>query len=101
MRRLAPNLTGPILRASADRHQTLIFTEGGSVRVRMRFSDVVEELADMPGARIHRSHWLAYDAISQVQPDGRRFLATLGCGAQVPVSQNGAEALREAGVLAA
>jgi hypothetical protein len=54
----------------------------------MRFRDALEELSDLPGLRVHRSHWVMIDAVTEVRPDGRRHVAVLSCGTEVPVSRS-------------
>jgi DNA-binding LytR/AlgR family response regulator len=51
------------------------------------------------GHRVHRSHWVAEDAIREtLRRDGRVFL-TMTDGAEIPVSRSYQKALREAGLL--
>ena len=99
LRRLDPDKRGVLSRVSAADHQLVVCTENGESRLRMRFSDALKELADLPGSRIHRSHWVAHDAISSVNPDGRRYSVTMICGTVLPVSQKGVVPLRQAGLL--
>lgn len=98
LRRLEPEKRGYVLRVSADDHQVAVWTDQGGSKLRLRFGDALEELSDFDGTRIHRSHWVAYDTIEAVVPDGRRHVVLLSCGTQLPVSQNGLKALQEAGV---
>lgn len=98
LRRLDPEKRGAVQRVSADGHQLLVYTDQGGSKVRLRFGDALEELTAFNGTRIHRSHWVAYDAIEAVVPDGRRHAVHLPCGTRLPVSQNGLSALRDAGI---
>ena len=61
----------------------------------MRLSDAIDELDGIEGAQVHRSWWVARDAITEaVRGDGRATL-TLKDGAEVPVSRTYARLLRE------
>ncbi len=97
-RHLNPDLEGPITRVSAADHQLRIFTDKGETRVRMRFSDALTELEGAPGMQVHRSHWVAYDSIEQLVPEGRRYAAQLLCGGMVPVSASKVPNLEAAGI---
>lgn len=99
LRRLDPDKCGEVWRVSADNHQVAVFTSMGESRVRLRFSDAVQELDGMAGSVVHRSHWVAYSAIREVVQDGRKHKIILHCGTEIPVSQAHADALREAGFL--
>ncbi|WP_341862550.1 LytTR family DNA-binding domain-containing protein [Gymnodinialimonas sp. 57CJ19] len=99
IQRLDPDKRGNIRRVSADDHQVHVWTELGNSKVRIRFSDALKELTEFEGARIHRSHWVAFSRIERVEQEGRRFVARLVCGAQLPVSQKGLETLQKAGVV--
>lgn len=98
LRRLEPDRRGHVRRVSADNHQVDVWTDRGSTKLRLRFSDALEELLAFEGTRIHRSHWVAYNSIKAVVPDGRRHMVHLSCGTHLPVSQNGLRALQEAGL---
>lgn len=95
LRRIDPDKRGEVWRVSADDHQVQVWTEHGDTKVRIRFSDALKELTEFEGARIHRSHWVAFGRIKSVEQDGRRFVARLVCGTQLPVSQNGLETLQK------
>lgn len=98
LRRLHPDKRGDVWRVSADDHHLQVWTDQGDSKLRLRFGDALEELTDFDGTRIHRSHWVAFNAIQAVEPDGRRHIVKLSCGTRLPVSQNGLRALRDAGV---
>lgn len=98
LRRLESEKRGYILRVSADDHQVDVWTDQGMSKLRLRFGDALEELLEFDGTRIHRSHWVAFREIEAVVPDGRRHKVFLMSGAQLPVSQNGLKALKDAGV---
>jgi hypothetical protein len=98
LNRLAPEQRGEVRRVSADDHQVDVWTDKGQAKVRLRFGDALTELAHFEGARIHRSHWVAFSRIDCIRQEGRRYTARLACGASVPVSQNRLKPLLDAGV---
>ncbi|NNF24714.1 MAG: LytTR family transcriptional regulator [Rhodobacteraceae bacterium] len=53
----------------------------------MRFFDAIGELDTVTGFQVHRSHWVAPEAISQVEQDRKRMFLRLDCGRRVPVSR--------------
>jgi DNA-binding LytR/AlgR family response regulator len=57
----------------------------------------VAELDGVEGAQVHRSWWVARDAITDAKRGDGRALLTLKDGAQVPVSRTYAGELRERG----
>lgn len=101
LRRLDDDLGEDLLRVSADDHYLLVVTAMGEGRVRMRFRDALEELEALPGHQIHRSHWVARDALVDVRAEGRRHVARLRDGSEVPVSQAGLMDLEQAGLIPA
>jgi len=81
----------------AEDHYLRLHTSKGQDLILMRLSDAVAELEGIEGARVHRSWWVARDAITEaVRGDGRAAL-TLKDGAEVPVSRTYARLLRERG----
>jgi hypothetical protein len=101
LRRLDPGKRGTLKRVSADGHQLMVWTDQGESRIRMRFSDALEELEALEafdGVNIHRSHWVATKYIVSVEVDGRQHGARLSCGTQLPVSPTGLKSLRVAGI---
>jgi hypothetical protein len=81
----------------AEDHYLRLHTSKGQDLVLMRLSDAVAELEGIEGAQVHRSWWVAREAITEaVRGDGRATL-TLKDGAEVPVSRTYARLLRERG----
>lgn len=81
------HLPGAVMRVSADDHYLVIQTTHGTGRMIMRFRDAMPDLDDMPGFRIHRSHWVAAGAVLRVRVEGRRHIVDLFDGTSLPVSQ--------------
>jgi len=79
----------------AEDHYLRLHTSKGQDLILMRLSDAVAELEGIEGAQVHRSWWVARDAIADaVRGDGRATL-TLKDGSEVPVSRTYARILRE------
>jgi DNA-binding LytR/AlgR family response regulator len=63
----------------------------------MRFSDALRELAGIEGAQVHRSWWVARDAVqSAAREDGKLVLLLVG-GTKAPVSRSFTRVLRDDG----
>jgi hypothetical protein len=79
----------------AEDHYLRLHTSKGQDLILMRLSDAIAELEGIEGAQVHRSWWVAREAITEaVRGDGRATL-TLQDGAEVPVSRTYARLLRE------
>jgi hypothetical protein len=98
LRHLEPEMRGAIRRVSASDRQSIIHTQKGEASLRMRFADALIQLEGASGMRVHRSHWVAFDAITRLEQDGRRYVATLSCGGTVPVSPAYLGELADAGI---
>jgi hypothetical protein len=98
--RLPPKLRAARLYAmQAEDHYVRLYTSAGSDLVLLRFADAMAELRGIEGARVHRSWWVARDAVeSSCREDGKLFLALRG-GTKAPVSRTYTRALRAEGWL--
>lgn len=89
--RLARRLELPdgerIVRIAADGHFVEVHTSSDVSRIRMRFSDAVEELDGTVGLTVHRSHWVHRDAIRGWVPQASKPYVVLLDGTQVTVSR--------------
>jgi DNA-binding LytR/AlgR family response regulator len=96
--RLPDRLRGARLFAvEAEDHYLRFHTDRGSDLLLMRMSDAVAELEGQGGTRIHRSWWVARDAIAAVHRSGGRATLRLVNGLVVPVSRRHAPLLRREG----
>lgn len=94
-RRLGRNL----LHLQMRDHYVEAHTDEGSTLVLMRFRDALGELDGLTGAQVHRSHWVAGDAVeNSMRRDGRLFLL-LTNGSEIPVSRSFVSTVREQGWL--
>lgn len=84
---LSPAFRGFLLRAEAQEHYVRLVGSEDSRMVLYRFSDVLRELPDELGLQVHRSHWVAYDAVESVYRAGNNTRIKTVDGAEVPVSR--------------
>lgn len=88
MQRVEPEMRGRVIRLAVFDHYVSLITEKGETRLLMRFCDAIAELPPVEGVQVHRSHWVAVDAVQErLCEKGRLFLKT-DDGALVPVSRN-------------
>ena len=85
--RLPETLRGPICRISGRNHHVEVVTMVGTTTLLMRFSDALAELDTVDGIQVHRSHWVAAEAVEAAVRDGSRLSLRLRCGETVPVSR--------------
>ena len=98
MERLPPKLMGAAIHAvSAEDHYLRLHTSKGSDLILMRLADAIVELEGLEGAQVHRSWWVARDAVKAVRRDGARVSLVLPGGGEAPVSRPNVKALRESG----
>lgn len=88
MRRIEPELRGPILAISVRDHYVDVQTAVGKASILMRFSDAIDEVDCVPGAQVHRSHWVAWQGVDSVCREGGKVILHLRNGQQIPVSRN-------------
>lgn len=94
--RLPAARRGRLLHLQMRDHYVEVHTDLGSDLVLMRFGDALKELGGMEGMQVHRSHWIARNAMTGIVRRAGRTVACLENGATVPVSRRYARALREA-----
>lgn len=98
--RLSDDLGEELIRMSVQDHFVHVHLVGGSERLRMRFGDAVQEVEGVPGMQVHRSHWVAKDAVEGYVQIGGRVSLCLSDGSEVPVSRNYRQHVEDAGFLA-
>ncbi|SEH15536.1 transcriptional regulator, LytTR family [Sphingopyxis sp. YR583] len=94
-----PSGFGPVLALKGEDHYVRIIGDAREELVLMRMRDAIERLGDRDGLRIHRSWWIARDAIASVRRDGRTAVITLRSGHEAPVARDMMPHLRAAGWL--
>lgn len=97
-RALPRELSGPIVALRAEDHYLRVYTGSGEALIHYRFSDAVRELGDA-GVQVHRSWWVARDAVERVERTGDRQALILRGGVTAPVSRGFAVPARAAGLI--
>ncbi len=85
---LPADKTGPLIALSAQDHYVNIMTENGEHLVRISMKDAIALVLKDEGIRVHRSHWVAHDAIISLNKNSGRFFVTLRNGAEIPVAKS-------------
>lgn len=81
----------------AEDHYLRLHTSKGQDLILLRLADAIAELEGLEGAQVHRSWWVARDAIADARRGDGRATLTLRDGSEVPVSRTYAKVLRELG----
>ena len=97
--RLPARLGEDLLHLHIQDHYVEAATPKGSELVLLRFRDALREVEGLDGMQVHRSHWVARDAVKRVVRRGGRIFLELSNGTTVPVSRSFQPALRENGWL--
>lgn len=93
-------LRGAPLCVAAEDHYLRVHTAGGSALILYRMADALADLAGADGLQVHRSFWVAAEAVAGVERSGRRVSLRLTNGLVVPVSRSFLARVRAAGWLA-
>lgn len=78
---------GKLISISGANHKVQIATVSGICELRMRFSDAMDAVINEDGIQVHRSHWVALDAIQGINKIGNRRMISLQDGRSIPVSK--------------
>ena len=95
--RLPPPKRGELHHLRMQDHYVEVHTEKGMEMVLLRFRDALQEVEDVEGMQVHRSHWVARTAVEGVERRDGRMTLRLVNGTRVPVSRSFAPALRARG----
>jgi len=98
LNRLPLEKRGEIVALSAEDHYVRITTTKGTELVLMRLSDAINEIGDVSGLQVHRSHWIAVNQVKEVKRIGDRAEALVSDGTTHPISRGYMKAAREAGL---
>ncbi|MBL4660312.1 MAG: LytTR family transcriptional regulator [Alcanivoracaceae bacterium] len=80
-------------------HYLLAYTNKGNHMILMRMKDALIELKNYNGMQVHRSYWIAIDAVANVKKQSRKTILTMKNGIEIPVSRKYLVAIKEAGLL--
>lgn len=96
--RLPEHSRAELLHLRMQDHYVEVHTAAGSELLLLRFRDALREVKDVNGLQVHRSHWVARNAVAGVERRrGGRVVLRLVNGARVPVSRSFAPALKNQG----
>ena len=94
--RVPSRLGDQILALEAEDHYLRVHTALGSDLILMRLSDAVNAFGSDLGLQVHRSWWVAHDAIREVIRVDQRSHIVLRNGLRVPVGRTYSAAVRSA-----
>ncbi len=99
-RRLETDARDGVLRLSANDHVVEVVTSSSAHKLRMRLIDAIAEMEPIHGYCVHRSHWVAHDAIQKVErTDDYKLFVVLKNGDRIPVSRKYRANLEQAGLI--
>ena len=94
LKRLPFDLGQKIISLTTQDHYVEVTTHKGSTLVLIRFQDAIQELETYGGVQIHRSHWVAMDAVRGMGRQNGKQVVELIDGRSLPVSRTYARAVR-------
>ena len=97
LERLPGHLGTDLIALEMEDHYVRAHTALGSELILMRMRDAVAELQGVEGAQVHRSWWVARDAVEDVKREGRNLRLVLPGGIEAPVSRTRVAELKQAG----
>ncbi len=96
--RLAGPLEGRLICLEMQDHYLAVHSTAGSELILCRMEDAARELSAL-GRRVHRSWWVATDAVTGTERDGQRLLLRLCDDRRVPVGRTYRDGLKAEGWL--
>lgn len=90
---------GRLLHIAVSDHYVDVTTDRGTTLVLMRLSDAIRETSPVAGLQVHRSHWVALDAVRRSLRQSGKPMLELENGTLVPVSRSYAPAAKASGLL--
>ena len=99
LERIPTRLGKKLLCVEAADHYLRVHTPLGDDLVLFRMSDALAELATADGLRVHRSFWIARDAVVAAKRNGGKYHLKLSNGLSVPISRSYLGTVRKAGWL--
>jgi hypothetical protein len=97
LQRLPAELGSDLIALEMEDHYVRAHTMLGSDLVLLRMRDAIAELGGIDGAQVHRSWWVARDAVEGVERDGRSVRLVLPRGIAAPVARSRVAELTGAG----
>ncbi|WP_406870827.1 LytTR family DNA-binding domain-containing protein [Thioclava sp. 'Guangxiensis'] len=87
LQRLPKARQGDIWHLQSRDHYVHVTTSKGSHQVLIRLADAMAELEGVQGLQVHRSHWVAEEAVAEGRKLNSKAELTLRNGAVIPVSR--------------
>jgi hypothetical protein len=97
LRCLPPELGRDLLALEMEDHYARVHTLRGSTLILLRLRDAVAELGEGSGLQVHRSWWVARDAVARAERDAGKLTLVLRNELRVPVSNTCRDAVKAAG----
>lgn len=96
--KLPAGVRGPVIALRAEQHYLRVYTEQGEALILHRLSDAVRDLGSA-GAQVHRSYWVASNAIARLAGSKSAPRLVLRNGLEVPVSRSFRKTAETAGLI--
>ena len=90
---------GGLIAMTVQDHYVEVVTTKGKTLLLLRLSDAIREVAPVAGVQIHRSHWVALDAVQRVTRVNGKMAVLLSNGQQLPISRGYLPEVRAAGLV--
>ena len=90
---------GPVRALKGEDHYVRVIGERSEELVLMRMRDAIERLGPVDGLRVHRSWWIARDAVASIRREGRTATIILTSGHEAAVARDMMPELRTSGWL--
>lgn len=96
---MEPELRGALVSMTVRDHYVDVVTSAGLSSLLLRFSDAMDETEGVPGAQVHRSHWVAWSAVTGTEREPGKLFLLLSDGSRIPVSRAHRAKLEERGLV--
>ena len=96
LKRLPVHLGQDLYSLTVSDHYVEAVTAKGSHMLLMRFSDALNEVKDIEGVQLHRSHWISLDSVKKVDKRDGKLTIILKNDVKYPVSRSRMQAVKQA-----
>lgn len=90
-----PNGFGTVLALHGEDHYVRVFGSARDILILIRLRDAIEEMSTVDGLQIHRSWWVAREAMTSSERSGRSYTLALANGIKIPASREGKKLLEK------
>ncbi len=97
LERLPAGFPEQILALSVEDHYVRVHAADRSEMLLMRLRDAIPEMAGADGSQVHRSWWVARDAVISTKRQDRNWRLVLSNGLEAPVARSHVAKLRQMG----